>query len=105
MSAAVPALILLFAVIFVNGWTDAPSAIASCVATRTLPVGRAVAMAATANLAGGLSTLWFGGAVASTVFAVADFGGEPLAALPGAVCSDGSRCGLGGGGVAVWIAD
>ena len=81
MSAAVPALILLFAVIFVNGWTDAPSAIASCVATRTLPVGHAVAMAAAANLAGGLSTLWFGGAVASTVFAVADFGGEPLAAL------------------------
>lgn len=90
MFAAILALTLLFAVIFVNGWTDAPSAIASCVATRTMPVGRAIALAAAANLAGGLATLPLGGAVASTVFAVADFGGEPdaaLRALSAAMCA------------------
>ncbi len=86
----VAAVALLFGVIFVNGWTDAPSAIAACVATRTLPIGRAILLAAAGNLAGGLAALPLGGAVASTVFAVADFGGDTdaaLRALSAAMCA------------------
>ena len=30
--------LLTLGVIFVNGWTDAPNAIATCVATRCMPV-------------------------------------------------------------------
>ena len=84
------AMALLLGVIFVNGWTDAPSAIAACVATRSLPIGRAVLLAAAGNLAGGLAALPLGGAVASTVFAVADFGGEAdaaMCALSAAMCA------------------
>ncbi len=88
--SAASALVLLFAVIFVNGWTDAPSAIAACVGTRTMPIGRAVCMAALGNLAGGLSTIPLGSAVASTVLAVADFGGasdSALRALAAGMCA------------------
>ena len=47
----------------VNGWTDAPNAIATVVSTRVLAPGAAVAMAAFFNLVGALS----GTAVATTV--------------------------------------
>ncbi|MBI1886211.1 MAG: inorganic phosphate transporter [Chloroflexi bacterium] len=47
----------------VNGWTDAPNAIATVVSTRALPPFVAVAMAAVLNLAGALS----GTAVATTI--------------------------------------
>lgn len=47
----------------VNGWTDAPNAIATVVSTRALPPLAAVAMAALLNLAGALS----GTAVATTI--------------------------------------
>lgn len=43
---------LTLAVIFVNGWTDAPNAIASCVATRAMKVESAIAMAAVFNCLG-----------------------------------------------------
>ena len=47
----------------VNGWTDAPNAVATVVSTRALPPVVAVAMAAVLNLAGALS----GTAVAKTI--------------------------------------
>ena len=47
----------------VNGWTDAPNAIATVVSTRVLTPMAAVAMAAVLNLAGALS----GTAVATTI--------------------------------------
>jgi len=53
--------ILLFEA--VNGWTDAPNAVATVVSTRVLPPMVAVAMAAVLNLAGALS----GTAVATTI--------------------------------------
>ena len=39
-------------VIFVNGWTDAPNAIATAVGTGALRMGRAIALAAVCNLLG-----------------------------------------------------
>ncbi|MBI4656070.1 MAG: inorganic phosphate transporter [Elusimicrobia bacterium] len=49
---------------FVNGWTDAPNAIATCVSTRVLSPGQAVIMAAVFNLAG---VLLAGTSVAMTI--------------------------------------
>jgi PiT family inorganic phosphate transporter len=58
------ALILVLAAEFVNGWTDAPNAIATVVSTRVLPPALAVIMAAVLNIVGTLVT---GTAVATTI--------------------------------------
>jgi PiT family inorganic phosphate transporter len=58
------ALGLTLAAEFVNGWTDAPNAIATVVSTRVLPPSLAVLMAAVLNVVGTLVT---GTAVASTL--------------------------------------
>lgn len=56
------------AVTFVNGWTDAPCAIVSCVSSGAMSLRRAAAMSTFFNLVGiGASALWFP-AVAATVF-------------------------------------
>src|SRR4030043_402658 len=57
-------LILILGAEFVNGWTDAPNAIATVVSTRVLSPGKAVLMAAVVNIVGGIST---GTAVAATI--------------------------------------
>ena len=66
--------ILILGVIFVNGWTDAPNAIATCVATRCMPPRAAVGMAAVCNLLGVLVMTGVTAGVARTVFGIADFG-------------------------------
>ncbi|MGI6166996.1 MAG: inorganic phosphate transporter [Eubacteriales bacterium] len=73
----------LVAVIFVNGWTDAPNAIATTVGSRAMKPGSAVAMAAFFNLAGAMSVCFAGGRVAHSVFEIAHFGSgaEALRAL------------------------
>ena len=40
---------LVLAVVFVNGWTDAPNAIATCVSTKAMKAKPAVLMAAVFN--------------------------------------------------------
>ena len=60
----VAALVLVLVAEFVNGWTDAPNAIATVVSTRVLPPSLAVLMAAVLNIVGALVT---GTAVASTI--------------------------------------
>lgn len=57
-------LLLVLAAEFVNGWTDAPNAIAAAVSTRVLSPGVAVIMAAVLNIAGAVVT---GTAVATTI--------------------------------------
>ncbi len=78
---------LILLVILVNGWTDAPNAIVSVVATGTLTYSQAVGMAALCNLAGvGVMTL-FCPSVADTITSLVDFGtGDPTASLL-ALCS------------------
>jgi len=56
-------LLLILGAEFVNGWTDAPNAIATVVSTRSLTPLQAVLMAAVLNLLGVLS----GTAVAATI--------------------------------------
>jgi PiT family inorganic phosphate transporter len=60
----IAALVVTLAAEFVNGWTDAPNAIATVVSTRVLPPSLAVLMAAVLNVVGTLVT---GTAVASTL--------------------------------------
>ena len=60
----IAALVLVLAAEFVNGWTDAPNAIATVVSTRVLSPSLAVLMAAVFNIVGALVT---GTAVASTI--------------------------------------
>jgi len=57
-------LLLVLAAVFVNGWTDAPNAIATVVSTRVLSPSKAVFMAAILNIVGALAT---GTAVAATI--------------------------------------
>ncbi len=58
------ALLLVLAAEFVNGWTDAPNAIATVVSTRVLSPSVAVVMAAVLNIVGAVVT---GTAVAATI--------------------------------------
>jgi len=57
-------LLLVLAAEFVNGWTDAPNAIATVVSTRVLSPSRAIVMAAVLNIVGAMAT---GTAVATTI--------------------------------------
>lgn len=56
-------LFLVLAAEFVNGWTDAPNAIATVVSTRVLKPQTAVIMASVLNMLGAMS----GTAVAATI--------------------------------------
>jgi PiT family inorganic phosphate transporter len=59
-----PVLLLVLGAEFVNGWTDAPNAIATVVSTRVLSPSQAVVMAAVLNTVGAVVT---GTAVAATI--------------------------------------
>ncbi len=66
--------LLTLAVILVNGWTDAPNAIATCVSTRALSPRAAIGMAAVCNLLGVVvMTLW-NASVAESISQMVDFG-------------------------------
>ena len=67
--------------VFVNGWTDAPNAIATVVASGVLPFRRAAALAALCDLAGVLVLSLLCPTVAETVFSIADFGDDTGSAL------------------------
>ena len=66
--------LLVLAVIFVNGWTDAPNAIATCVATRAMKPRNAIAMAAVFNFLGVLVMTLLSPKVAETIYNMVDFG-------------------------------
>lgn len=68
--------ILTLGVIFVNGWTDAPNAIATCVATRSMSPKKAVLMSAVFNLLGVLIMTLLNSTVAMTIANMVDFGGN-----------------------------
>ena len=78
--------LLVLAVVLVNGWTDAPNAIATVVTTGVLPFHRAVALAAVCNLMGVLVMTAVSATVAETIYSIADFGPDRAAALS-ALCA------------------
>ncbi|MEE0663134.1 MAG: inorganic phosphate transporter [Collinsella bouchesdurhonensis] len=72
---------LTLGVIFVNGWTDAPNAIATCVTTRCMRVRSAIIMSAICNFIGVLIMTHINASVASTISNMVDFGGDTTMAL------------------------
>lgn len=72
---------LTLGVIFVNGWTDAPNAIATCVTTRCMHVRSAIIMSAICNFFGVLIMTHINASVASTISNMVDFGGDTTMAL------------------------
>lgn len=72
---------LTLGVVFVNGWTDAPNAIATCVTTRCMRVRSAIIMSAICNFFGVLIMTHINASVASTISNMVDFGGDTTMAL------------------------
>lgn len=72
----ITSLLLTLGVIFVNGLTDAPNAIATCVTTRCMSVGKAVFMSAIFNFLGVLISGRAGASVTETVMNMVDFGAD-----------------------------
>ncbi len=82
--------LLTLGVIFVNGWTDAPNAIATCVTTRCLTARTAIIMSAVFNFFGVFIMTSINSSVASTISNMVDFGdstGDALIALCAALFS------------------
>ena len=75
------AALLTLAVILVNGWTDAPNAIATCVSTRAIGVRPAIIMAAVFNFLGVFVMTSINTSVAMTIYKMVDFGGDAHNAL------------------------
>ena len=73
--------LLVLAVILVNGWTDAPNAISTCVSTRSMTPRGALALAAVCNLAGSVIMALLNSRVAQTVFNIARLPSDPHTAI------------------------
>ena len=76
--------LLTLGVILVNGWTDAPNAIATCVSTRAMSPRNAIGMAAIFNFLGVFVMTSINATVAMTIYNMVDFGdnaGEATLAL------------------------
>ena len=73
--------ILISGVILVNGWTDAPNAIATCVSTRCLSPKKSIIMAAIFNFLGVFTMTLINSTVAQTIYNIVDFGNDATAAL------------------------
>ena len=68
------AVLLTLGVILVNGWTDAPNAIATCVVTRCMSARAAILMAAVFNFLGVFLMSMLNATVAETITKMVDFG-------------------------------
>ena len=68
------AVTLTLGVILVNGWTDAPNAIATCVVTRCMPAKAAILMAAVFNFLGVFVMTKINNEVAVTITSMVNFG-------------------------------
>ena len=67
---------LVMGVIFVNGWTDAPNAIATAVSTRSISVRSALIMAVVLNFIGAFVMTLFNSQVADTISKMVSFGDD-----------------------------
>lgn len=75
------AVALTLGVILVNGWTDAPNAIATCVVTRCMSARLAIIMAAIFNFLGVFVMTLLSPQVAQTITKMVDFGNDPSQAI------------------------
>ncbi len=72
---------LTLGVILVNGWTDAPNAIATCVVTRCMSARAAILMAAVFNFLGVFVMSKINATVAQTITKMVDFGNDSHEAI------------------------
>ena len=72
---------LTLGVIFVNGWTDAPNAIATSISTRSITVNKAIIMGAICNFLGVLVMTSLNSSVAFTIKNIVNFGDDSKQAL------------------------
>lgn len=75
------AVALTLGVILVNGWTDAPNAIATCVVTRCMSARAAIVMAAIFNFLGVYVMTMLSPKVAETITKMVNFGTNPDQAI------------------------
>lgn len=69
--------LLVSVVIMINGWTDAPNAIATCVSTRAISPKAAIIMAVIFNFLGVLAMSLISSSVTSTISNMGNFEGDP----------------------------
>ncbi len=82
--ALIITVLLTLGVVLVNGWTDAPNAIATCVSTKSMSPKAAILMAAVFNFLGVFVMTMVNKSVAATIYNMVDFGassGDALVAL------------------------
>ncbi len=82
--------LLTLGVILVNGWTDDPNAIATCVSTRSLSPKKSIVMASIFNFLGVFVMTMLNATVVQTIYNMVDFGnnaGQALVALAAAMVS------------------
>ena len=72
---------LVLAVVFVNGWTDAPNAIATAVSTRSIAPQKAIYMATLFNFLGVFIMTAINANVAETIYNMVDFNGNTHEAM------------------------
>ncbi|HOK68791.1 MAG TPA: inorganic phosphate transporter [Bacillota bacterium] len=73
--------LLTLGVVFVNGWTDAPNAIATCISTRSIGPRAAIVMAAVFNFLGVLFMSLLNASVATTITHMVNFQGNTQISL------------------------
>lgn len=83
---AIVTALLTIGVILVNGWTDAPNAIATCVSTRSIKPRSAIVMAAVFNFLGVFVMTLINKQVAATIYNMVDFGTNTMDATT-ALCA------------------
>ncbi len=87
----IAALLLTLAGVFVNGWTDAPNAIATCIGTRCMRPKAALLMSAFFDFAGVFVMTVLSGKVAGTIAGMLNFGsdkGAMIALLTGLIAAE-----------------
>lgn len=73
--------VLITGVMFVNGCTDAPNSIATCISTRCLTPNKALGVSVIFNFLGILIMTFINSTVAQTIFNIVDFGSNNHSAL------------------------
>lgn len=66
--------LLALGVVFINGWTDAPNAVATCISTKAISPKRAIIMSAVFNFIGVMIFSLFAAGVADTIAGIVDYG-------------------------------
>ena len=97
-------IVLALGVVFINGWTDAPNAVATCISTRAISPKKAIVMAAIFNFLGVMFFALFAAGVAESIAGIVDFGNltEPEFAKNALVGISSGMIGVVSWGILAW---